>query len=240
MVVHAAHFAHAFDGELDGDRAGLLEGQSGGKLLAFLGLPLEADEHQMITAGLERDLAAGRDFKAAADRPHGHDAVLDTHFVQSGLVRHIGRNRQQPVRRAAIVDHGEVAARDLGAGRRGPRPGMLDFEIADLEFMREGRLGANEQKGEGEDNDAEALLDSAKEGVSEAGCARMRGGAEKVRHDGSIDMISRRWPVANNFSVDECARGRFREPRWLRQPVVRAGLMESGGGRSRDARTPAA
>ncbi len=38
MVVHAAHFAHAFHRELDGDRASLFEGQRSGKLLALFGL----------------------------------------------------------------------------------------------------------------------------------------------------------------------------------------------------------
>src|SRR5438445_9132131 len=59
-VIHIAGLAHAFNEELDLDAAGLFEGQRRRALFALPVLPLEADEHQVVAAWLERDVGSSR------------------------------------------------------------------------------------------------------------------------------------------------------------------------------------
>jgi len=41
----------------------------------------------------------------------------------------------QLIRRSTLVFDGEIAATNLGAARRGPRPGMVEYKIADFYLL---------------------------------------------------------------------------------------------------------
>jgi len=83
----------------------------------------------------ELDRLAGLDGEPVLNRTHLHDAALRRHFVDLDAARYIARSVDQPVRRAALVLDGEIAAAGLRPLRRGAAPGLADNEITGLDLV---------------------------------------------------------------------------------------------------------
>src|SRR5688572_17252913 len=124
------------------DGARLLEDEGAGDRLALLQGALQTDQHDMDCAGLQLDGSARRDDEPALDRPHTGDAVDVAGLMQLEAAGDGRRAADQPVRRAAAIDDAHVAAADLGATGRRPRPRRLDHE-------RSGLVGLLRQRGRG-------------------------------------------------------------------------------------------
>ncbi|MHC2278404.1 hypothetical protein ACVME8_005015 [Bradyrhizobium diazoefficiens] len=110
--------------------AGMLERQRHRYLVADTKWSIEADEHQVSAAGGKFNDLSGGDDEPVDERAHGHDAVVDGHFVDFGSKRMGGRCGLQPLRRVAPVLDRQIAAGDLGSPGRRPAPGPGDDEIA--------------------------------------------------------------------------------------------------------------
>src|SRR5690606_4518456 len=99
--------------KLDRDGVGLGEPEFHGVLLAFLRLPLQLLEHQVVAAALQDEAAVRRDVEAV-HLPHGPvDGLVHGH--RTGDVTVHGR---QPVGRAALVGDDEEPGRHVRHGLR--------------------------------------------------------------------------------------------------------------------------
>src|SRR5262245_10249100 len=105
---------HTLDLELDVDGAGLLETQLTFDHLALLQRCGQIGEHDVIAAGLELDLLAGRDLEAALQLAHLHHAVFHLHLVHLEAPRPRHRAAHQAIRLAAGIDDGHEPSGDLG------------------------------------------------------------------------------------------------------------------------------
>ncbi len=108
----------------------------------------EPDQHHVEAAGLQLDLAAGRNFDARGARPHRHDAVRHGHLVQLAGGRRFGRHRDQTFGRRPPILDGEVPAANGRARRRRAGERMAYREIAELVLMGDrGRREADCESG---------------------------------------------------------------------------------------------
>jgi len=81
---------------------------------------------------------------------HLHDAIFHLHFMDfdGGEIR---RAASQTVGSPAVVVDDEVPGADVGAFRSRAGPGLIDCDVAGLEFLCERRPGADgKREGEGE------------------------------------------------------------------------------------------
>src|SRR6185295_1498541 len=102
--------ANRLDGVFDVDLAGLLELQRALDPLALLERLADADEHQVIAAGLELDGLARLDLDAVRERTHLHHAVVHRHLMDLEFSGDLARAADQAVGRGAGVDELQVAA----------------------------------------------------------------------------------------------------------------------------------
>src|SRR5689334_18401675 len=103
-VVACRRPADRLDGVFDLDLAGLLELERALDPLALLERRGEADEHQVIAAGLELDGLAWLDLDPIRQLPHLGDATLHRHLVDLELRRALGPAADQAIGRGAGVD----------------------------------------------------------------------------------------------------------------------------------------
>jgi uncharacterized protein YndB with AHSA1/START domain len=128
--VHAAHVAAAHGaglGDLDRglDFPGVLEGKRQGKALALGQRLLQAHEHDVIAAGLERERRAGLQIEAG-DRAHLHHAVVVGHVMELRLGGDRRAHANQAVGAGAVVRHRDIGGAGSRALGRGARPGVGD------------------------------------------------------------------------------------------------------------------
>src|SRR6266545_3803275 len=97
----------------------------------------------MPAAGLELHGLAGFDEQASVDRAHGHDALVERHFVNLDFFRRGREGEQQPITQRSLVLDGEISSRNFRAAWGGAAPGLRDDEIANRDFS--GMSGGCEQ-----------------------------------------------------------------------------------------------
>ena len=131
----------AFDHELDRDFSGSLENKGTGERLALSNGLLQARQHCVRAARLQRHRFAGRDGEPLRQRTHLRDAVVNFGGVELEAFRDFGRSADERIRLGAIVGDRHISG--TGCRDRWCRPGprMIDDEIARLELMGGGRPG---------------------------------------------------------------------------------------------------
>src|SRR5262245_2525161 len=144
LAVGAAHLHAGPDG------ARVLERQRERKHIAFLERMLQAHQHHVPAARLERD-RRGADFDGA-QAFHLHHAVRHRAHVELGARGDRSRYAQQAVALAGVAD-GEVGDTDVDARRRRARPGVDDLNGLG---PRCGRNGETEGQGKGDQEDSRA------------------------------------------------------------------------------------
>ena len=125
-----ARAADTLDRKRHAHLTGALERQRYRDLLAFRERCGKTDQHQMPPARLKFHRLAGFNEQASVDRTHGHNALVERHFVNLDFLGGIGRGGQQTIGLRSLVLDGQIATRNLGAARRGTAPGLRDGEIA--------------------------------------------------------------------------------------------------------------
>src|SRR3546814_9819723 len=91
-----AHAGDALDGDLDGDRAGLLEGEGEGEALAFVQRLLQADQHEVVAAR-PQDGAAVSGNLDRLQTTHLHDVAVHLVRVQLDALGDIAGGPEQAV-----------------------------------------------------------------------------------------------------------------------------------------------
>ena len=100
--------------------------------MAFHEGGLKTREHQMETLGLKLDRFTGLDLEAARNSAHLHHAAVLKRLMDLAGRDAGQRAPRQAIRRRTRVLDDHIAGSGSRAFRRRTRPGMVDFQCAEL------------------------------------------------------------------------------------------------------------
>lgn len=95
----------------------------------------EADEHDVSTVGPETKLGHGLEFEAVFDRLHPRDSLFHDGAMELNRLRGGRFDAQQAIRLWSVVLDRDIAGSRFGSRGRGPKMGMDQFYVADLEAV---------------------------------------------------------------------------------------------------------
>lgn len=131
-----------YPSDLESHRHGacILEGERGGEGFTLFERLLQAEEHEVVAIGRERDGASGRHRYPIGHLTHFHHAIGHAHLMDLGTLGDVRCCRDEPVWRGSDILDGEIAYADFRPARRCPRPRRLDGNVPSLELSGGGML----------------------------------------------------------------------------------------------------